>query len=74
VIGFDGESSLDARFLLMHAEHMLRTAIVTAFQPRAHRTEPGPSATGWAARCGTGAWLTQRRVVDFGLSGAMRCR
>ncbi|WP_171059781.1 hypothetical protein [Streptomyces montanus] len=50
------------------------TAIATALRPRAHRIEPGPSATGSAARCGMGARLTQRRVIDFGRSGAMRCR
>ncbi|MFB7933833.1 hypothetical protein [Streptomyces sp. NPDC056039] len=53
---------------------MLRSALATAHRPRAHRVGPRPSATGSAARCGAGAWLTQRRVVDFGLSGAMRCR
>ncbi|MFJ1733361.1 hypothetical protein [Streptomyces sp. NPDC088254] len=53
---------------------MLRTANVSALQPRAHRTGPWPSAAGSTARCGAGARLTQRRVVDFGRSGAMRCR
>ncbi|QWB21263.1 MULTISPECIES: hypothetical protein [Streptomyces] len=53
---------------------MLRSALATAHRPRAHRVGPRPSATGSAARCGAGAWLTQRRVVDFGRSGAMRCR
>ncbi|MCX4910760.1 hypothetical protein [Streptomyces sp. NBC_00878] len=53
---------------------MPRTATVTALRPRAHRIGPRPSAAGSAARCGMGTWLTQRRVVDLGLSGAMHCR
>ncbi|QLH20391.1 hypothetical protein [Streptomyces sp. Rer75] len=53
---------------------MPRTPLVAARRPHTHRTGSGPSAAGPAvcrARC---AWLTRRRVVDFGRTGAMRCR
>ncbi|MFE2179858.1 hypothetical protein [Streptomyces sp. NPDC059455] len=52
---------------------MPRTAFVTARGPRPHRNGSGPSAGGPAVCRATGARLTRRRVVDFGLTGAMRC-
>ncbi|MGW2328433.1 hypothetical protein ACWC5C_22105 [Streptomyces sp. NPDC001700] len=55
---------------------MPRSALVAARRPRTHLTGSGPSAAGPAALCRASgcAWLTRRRVVDFGLTGAMRCR
>ncbi|CDR02183.1 hypothetical protein [Streptomyces iranensis] len=53
---------------------MPRTAFVAVLGPRTHRTGSGPSAAGPAVCRATGARLTRRRVVDFGRTGAMRCR
>ncbi|MFI0771667.1 hypothetical protein ACPEIC_02570 [Stenotrophomonas sp. NPDC087984] len=53
---------------------MSRTALVAALAPRTHRTGSGPSAAGPAGCRAAGARLTRRRVVDFGRTGAMRCR
>ncbi|MFD7506474.1 hypothetical protein [Streptomyces sp. NPDC059850] len=54
---------------------MPRSALVAARRPRTHLTGTGPSAAGPAlCRASSRAWLTRRRVVDFGLTGAMRCR
>lgn len=59
---------------LVHPEVMPRTAFVAAHGPHTHRNGSGPSAAGPAVCRATGARLTRRRVVDFGRTGAMRCR
>ncbi|WP_180990544.1 hypothetical protein [Streptomyces malaysiensis] len=53
---------------------MPRTAFVAAAGPRTHRTGSGPSVAGPVVCRATSAMLTRRRVVDFGRTGAMRCR